>query len=95
MEMEEQKTLHEEQDLEISCEEEEKQLKEEEIPKTEKEQYEAIAERLMSNAFTTEQIAEVKRAMAVKVPYDVILGYLRPEVPVTEMMEIRRKYEET
>lgn len=90
MELEEQEVkekLQKEHDLEISYAEEE--------PKEEKEEgYKDIRRRLLSNKFTTEQIAEVKRAMAIKVPYEVILSYLRPEVPVTEMMEIRRKYEE-
>lgn len=36
---------------------------------------------------------EVKQAMAVRVPKDVILSYFYPESSVVRMMEIRRRYE--
>ena len=36
---------------------------------------------------------EVKQAMAVRVPKDVILSYFYPETSVVRMMEIRRRYE--
>lgn len=49
--------------------------------------------RMMHMPFTKEQKAEVKRAMDVKVPMEIILSYFYPETPVTQMMEYRRKYE--
>lgn len=54
----------------------------------------SIFHRLMHMSFTKEQKAEVKRAMDINVPKDVILSYFYPETPVTRMMEIRRQYEE-
>ena len=85
--------MQKEQNLEISYEEEETE-KGQELPTTEKEQYEEIRRRLLSNAFGKEQIEEVKKALAVPVPYEVILEYLHPEVSVKEMEAIRCRYEE-
>ena len=53
----------------------------------------SIAYRMTHMPFTMEQKAEIKRAMDVKVPKDVILSYFYPETPVTKMMEFRRQYE--
>ena len=43
--------------------------------------------------FSVEQKEEIKRAMAVRVPKEVILWYFYPETSVVRMMEIRRRYE--
>ncbi len=40
-----------------------------------------------------EQKEEMKRAMAVCVPKEVILSYFYLETSVVRMMEIRRRYE--
>jgi len=53
----------------------------------------SISYRMFHWKFTVEQKEEVKRAMAVRVPKDVILSYFYPETSVVKMMEIRRKYE--
>ena len=53
----------------------------------------SISYRMLHYRFTMEQKEELKRAMAVRVPKEVILSYFYPETPVTQMMEIRRKYE--
>ena len=58
------------------------------------EEEDSVFYRLIHMPFTKEQKAEVKRAMDVHVPMDVILSYFYPDTPVTRMMEIRRKYEE-
>ena len=36
---------------------------------------------------------DIKRAMDVRVPKDVILSYFYPDTPVAKMMEIRRQHE--
>lgn len=53
----------------------------------------SIPYRLMHMSFTKEQKAELKRAMDVRVPKDVILSYFYPDTPVAKMMEIRRQHE--
>lgn len=53
----------------------------------------SISYRMFHWKFTVEQKEEVKRAMAVRVPKDVILSYFYPETSVVRMMEIRRRYE--
>ena len=53
----------------------------------------SISYRLFHWKFTVEQKEEVKRAMAVHVPKEVILSYFYPETSVVKMMEIRRQYE--
>ncbi len=53
----------------------------------------SISYRMFHWKFTVEQKEEVKRAMAVRVPKEVILSYFYPETPVARMMEIRRRYE--
>ena len=53
----------------------------------------SISYRLFHWKFTVEQKEEVKRAMAVRVPKEVILSYFYPETSVVRMMEIRRRYE--
>ena len=53
----------------------------------------SISYRLFHWKFTVEQKEEVKRAMAVHVPKEVILSYFYPETSVVKMMEIRRRYE--
>jgi len=53
----------------------------------------SISYRMFHWKFTVEQKEELKRAMAVHVPKDVILSYFYPETSVVRMMEIRRKYE--
>lgn len=53
----------------------------------------SISYRLFHWKFTVEQKEEVKRAMAVRVPKEVILSYFYPETSVVRMMEIRRWYE--
>lgn len=53
----------------------------------------SISYRLFHWKFSVEQKEEVKRAMAVRVPKEVILSYFYPETPVVRMMEIRRRYE--
>ena len=58
------------------------------------EEEDSVFYRLIHMPFTKEQKAEVKRAMDVHVPMNVILSYFYPDTPVTQMMEIRRKYEE-
>jgi len=50
-------------------------------------------ERMFHWKFNVEQKEEVRRAMAVRVPKEVILSYFYPETPVVRMMEIRRRYE--
>ena len=53
----------------------------------------SISYRLFHWKFSVEQKEEVKRAMAVRVPKEVILSYFYPEISVVRMMEIRRRYE--
>ncbi len=53
----------------------------------------SISYRMFHWKFTVEQKEELKRAMAVRVPKDVILSYFYPETSVVRMMEIRRRYE--
>ena len=53
----------------------------------------SISYRMFHWKFSVEQKEEVKRAMAVRVPKDVILSYFYPETSVVRMMEIRRRYE--
>lgn len=53
----------------------------------------SISYRLFHWKFSVEQKEEVKRAMAVRVPKEVILSYFYPETSVVRMMEIRRRYE--
>ena len=54
----------------------------------------SISYRMMHMPFTKQQKAELKRALDVRVPKEVILSYFYPETPVTKMMEIRRQYEQ-
>lgn len=53
----------------------------------------SISYRLFHWKFSVEQKEEVKRAMAVRVPKEVILSYFYPETSVVRMMEIRRRYD--
>ena len=53
----------------------------------------SISCRLFHWKFSVEQKEEVKRAMSVRVPKEVILSYFYPETSVVRMMEIRRRYE--
>lgn len=53
----------------------------------------SISYRMFHWKFTVEQKEEIKRAMAVRVPKEVILSYFYPETSVVRMMEIRRRYE--
>ena len=53
----------------------------------------SISYRLFHWKFSVEQKEEIKRAMAVRVPKEVILSYFYPETSVVRMMEIRRRYE--
>ena len=53
----------------------------------------SISYRLFHWTFSVEQKEEIKRAMAVRVPKEVILSYFYPETSVVQMMEIRRRYE--
>lgn len=53
----------------------------------------SISYRMFHWEFTVEQKEEVKRAMAVRVPKEVILSYFYPKTSVVRMMEIRRRYE--
>ena len=53
----------------------------------------SISYRMFHWKFSVEQKEEVRRAMAVRVPKEVILSYFYPETPVARMMEIRRRYE--
>ena len=53
----------------------------------------SISYRMLHFRFSVEQKEELKRAMAVRVPKDVILSYFYPETPVARMMEIRHRYE--
>jgi len=53
----------------------------------------SISYRMFHWKFTVEQKEEVRRAMAVRVPKEVILSYFYPETPVARMMEIRSRYE--
>ena len=53
----------------------------------------SISYRMFHWKFTVEQKEEVKRAMAVRVPKEVILSYFYPETSVARMMEIRSRYE--
>lgn len=53
----------------------------------------SISYRMFHWKFSVEQKEEVKRAMAVRVPKEVILSYFYPETSVVRMMEIRRRYE--
>lgn len=53
----------------------------------------SISYRMLHWHFTMEQKEELKRAMAVRVPKNVILSYFYPETSVAKMMEIRREYE--
>lgn len=53
----------------------------------------SISYRMLHWHFTVEQKEELKRAMAIKVPKEVILSYFYPETSVAKMMEIRRQYE--
>ncbi len=52
-----------------------------------------ISYRMFHWKLSVEQKEELKRAMAVRVPKEVILSNFYPETPVVRMMEIRRKYE--
>lgn len=52
----------------------------------------SISYRMFHWKFTMEQKEELKRAMAVRVPKDVILSYFYPETSVVRMIEIRRRY---
>ena len=61
------------------------------VPVTNKE--ETILQRTLKYRFTMEQKEELRRALAVKVPKEVILSYFYPETSVARMMEIRRQYE--
>ncbi len=54
---------------------------------------ETILQRTLKYRFTMEQKEELRRALAVKVPKEVILSYFYPETSVARMMEIRRQYE--
>ena len=51
------------------------------------------ADSISYRMFQSGQKEEVKRAMAVRVPKEVILSYFYPETSVVRMMEIRRRYE--
>ncbi len=53
----------------------------------------SISYRLFHWKFSVEQKEEIKRAIAVRVPKEVILSYFYPETSVVRMMEIRRRYE--
>lgn len=53
----------------------------------------SISYRMFHWKFSVEQKEEVKRAMAVRVPKEVILSYFYPETSVVRMMEIRSRYE--
>lgn len=53
----------------------------------------SISYRMFHWKFSVEQKEEVRRAMAVRVPKEVILSYFYPETPVARMMEIRSRYE--
>lgn len=53
----------------------------------------SISYRLFHWKFSVEQKEELKRAMAVRVPKEVILSYFYPETSVVRMMEIRSRYE--
>ena len=53
----------------------------------------SISYRMFHWKFTVEQKEEVKRAMAIRVPKEVILSSFYPETSVVRMMEIRRRYE--
>lgn len=53
----------------------------------------SIPYRLIHMSFTKEQKTELKRAMDVRMPKEIILSYFYPETPVVRMMEIRRQYE--
>ena len=53
----------------------------------------SISYRMFHWKFSVEQKEEIKRAMAVRVPKEVILSYFYPETSVVRMMEIRSRYE--
>lgn len=53
----------------------------------------SISYRLFHWKFSAEQKEEIKRAIAVRVPKEVILPYFYLETSVVRMMEIRRRYE--
>lgn len=53
----------------------------------------SISYRMLHWHFTKEQKTELQRAMAVRVPKEVILSYFYPETSVPRMMEIRKRYE--
>lgn len=53
----------------------------------------SISYRMLHWHFSKEQKTELQRAMAVKVPKEVILSYFYPETSVPRMMEIRKRYE--
>ncbi len=53
----------------------------------------SISYRMFHWKFSVEQKEELKRAMAVRVPKEVILSYFYPETSVVRMMEIRSRYE--
>ena len=63
------------------------------VPENQTDKEESISYRMLHYRFTMEQKEELKRAMAVKVPKEVILSYFYPETSVARMMEIRRQYE--
>ncbi len=68
--------------------------KPETIPESREDQAaDSISYRMFHWKFSVEQKEELKRAMAVRVPKEVILSYFYPEIPVVRMMEIRRRYE--
>ena len=52
----------------------------------------SISYRMLHMAFTKEQKTEVMRALAAKVPKEVILSYFYPETSVMRMRELRGKY---
>ncbi len=53
----------------------------------------SISYRMLHWHFTVEQKEELKRAMEVKIPKEIILSYFYPETSVAKMMEIHRQYE--
>ena len=52
----------------------------------------SISYRMLHMGFTKEQKTEVMRALAAKVPKEVILSYFYPETSVMRMRELRGKY---
>lgn len=53
----------------------------------------SISYRMLHWHFIKEQKTELQRAMAVRIPKEVILSYFYPETSVTRMMEIQKRYE--